>query len=188
VDVTVRTLALDDAAELAAAAEVLAPAFGAGAFSASRIGELAADPARLVLGAWTGSRLVCLGMAERVVPSLRFFEPYGADALALLARHRIGHLSSMATASDVRARGIGQRVARELCAWLSEHGCDLAVAASWVSGGPNPSAPGLEKLGFRPIARSSGEAHRMHNLGGRPCPICGVPCACSGILFVRALD
>ena len=85
-------------------------------------------------------------------------------------------------------RGIGQRVAHELLAWLAEGGCDLAVASSWVSGGPNPSLPGLQKLGFRAIAEQPGEVHRVRNLGGRPCPVCGIPCRCTGILLIRRID
>lgn len=182
-DLDVKPLDPADPVALREASAVLQEAFGPG-YPEERLARLSAEPHRLLLTAWHDGHVVCVGMAGRLGDDLRLFASFGEEALALLRRHRVGLLDSMAVAPGLRARGIGQRVAQELMTWLKEGGCDLAVAPSWVSGGPNPSRPGLEKLGFRAIAEQPGEEHRVRNLGGRPCPVCGIPCRCSGILFV----
>jgi GNAT superfamily N-acetyltransferase len=186
-DLDIRPLNDNDQEALREASGVLQEAFGPG-YPEERLARLIQEPARLILGARLDARIVCVGMAVRLGDDLRLFASFGEEALELLRRHRIGLLDSMAVAPGLRARGIGQRVAHKLMAWLADGGCDLAVAPSWVSGGPNPSQPGLEKLGFRAIAEQPGEEHRVRNLGGRPCPVCGIPCRCSGILFVRSLS
>ncbi|MDI1451093.1 GNAT family N-acetyltransferase [Polyangium sp. 6x1] len=186
-DLDIRPLKDTDPGALHEASRVLHEAFGSG-YPEERLARLIQEPARLILSARLDAHIVCVGMAVRLGDDLRLFASFGEEALARLRRHRVGLLDSMAVASGLRAKGIGQRVAHELMAWLIEGGCDLAVAASWVSGGPNPSQPGLEKLGFQAIAEQPGEDHRIRNLGGRPCPVCGIPCRCSGILFVRSLS
>jgi GNAT superfamily N-acetyltransferase len=185
-DLDIKPLNDSDQEALREASSVLHDAFGP-AYPEERLVTLIREPERLILTAQLEGHVVCVGMAVRLGDDLRLFEFYSEDTLTRLRRHRVGLMDSMAVAPGLRAKGIGQRVAHKLMAWLTDGGCDLAVAPSWVSGGPNPSGPGLEKLGFHAIAELAGEVHRVRNMGGRPCSVCGIPCHCSGILFVRAL-
>lgn len=74
-----------------------------------------------------------------------------------------------------------------LTGWLREQGCEVVAAASWGTGGPDTSRGLFERHGFGAVQDIPGETYRLTNLKGRPCPVCGIPCECSGTLLVRSV-
>lgn len=186
--VTVERLRPDDDAAIAAARDLLATAFGSGGYPSERMKAFANDASTLVACAWLDSTLVGVAVARTTMDLRGAFGTFGEPALERLRDAKVGVLESGTVATSFRGRGIGRDVTRWLMQWLREQKCTLAVAASWNSGGAQTSRPVLERLGFRAIAESSSEVYRLTNLNGRPCPVCGAPCRCTGTLFVLPLE
>lgn len=148
----------------------------------------ARDASTFVACAWSESKVVGVAVARAAVDVRGAFGTFGEPALEQLRDARVGVLESGTVAASFRGRGIGREATRRLMEWLRKQRCTLAVAASWNSGGAQTSRPVLERLGFRAIAESSSEVYRLTNLNGRPCPVCGAPCRCTGTLFVLPLE
>lgn len=185
--VTVERLLPDDDAAIGAACDLLTAAFGSGGYPPERIKAFASDASTFVACAWSESKLVGVAVARTGVDLRGAFGAFGQPALEQLRNGKVGVLESGTVAASFRGRGIGREATHRLLHWLSEQRCTLAVAASWNSGGAQTSRPVLERLGFRAIAESSSEVYRLTNLNGRPCPVCGAPCRCTGTLFVLPL-
>lgn len=185
---TVERLRPDAPAAIVAACELLTTAFGSGGYPPERIKAFASDSSTLVGCAWLESKLVGVAVARTHVDLRAAFAGFGEPALEQLRGATVGVLESGTVASSFRGRGIGSNVTGWLMQWLREQSCTLAVAAAWNSGGAQTSRGVLERLGFRAIADSSGEVYRLTNLNARPCPVCGIPCRCTGTLFVLPLE
>ena len=123
--------------------------------------------------------------AQRLSPvGLSYYDRFGRTACAILDRHTVGSLASLAVRPNLRGQGIGQRLTEEVIRRLRHMGCDLLVAISWASGGSYPSRPLFEKLGFRYIAEAPDVYLEDSLERGLVCDFCGGACHCSGILYV----
>lgn len=186
--ISIESLRADDDAAIAAACELLTAAFGPGGYSEERVRSFALDPSTNVAGAWSNGQLIAVGVARVAVDLRAAFAVFGNAAIDELAHGKVGVLESGTVAAPFRGSGVGRAASSWLLQWLREQRCTRAVAASWNSGTGQTSRPVLERLGFRAIAENKGEDYRLTNLGGRPCPVCGAPCRCSGTLFVLELS
>jgi GNAT superfamily N-acetyltransferase len=183
----IERLSAEAGGDIADAVAILTAAFGGG-LTAERLRGMAADPRTFVAIARVSGRVACVGTAALDVDLDARFGGFGDAALAPLRGRRAGALESGATAPEARRRGLGRRTAETLLRWLKDGGCEVVAAGSWASGSADRSRGLLERLGFRAVADISGEAYRLRNLAGRPCPICGAPCRCSGTLFILEID
>src|SRR5262245_25112508 len=167
--VQVGWLSASDAPSLDAATELLACEIGR--FSREKLAQLASGGASRVAIGRMGpeGRIVGVGAGELRRNDIRKLEVFGRDAIADLRGRALGILSSFAVDSELRKRGIGRTLANALIGWLRGEGCQVLVATSWDWGGPNPSLPGLEGIGFATRARVDGETYRRTNLGGESC-------------------
>lgn len=186
--ITIQPLHPDDDAAIATACDLLTAAFGQGGYSEERVRSFASDPSTNVAGAWSNGQLIGVAVARVAVDVRGAFATFGTAAIDEISRGKVGVLESGTVAASFRGAGIARAASNWLLQWLREQGCTRAVAASWNSGTGQTSRPVLERLGFRAIAESNSEEYRVTNLGGRPCPVCGAPCRCSGTLFVLELQ
>ncbi len=176
---------------LAVALDLLDEGLGRGAYQADELTRFAGSRAHLVLGATVDpgpAPLAAVAVAELLSPAnLSYYQRFGAAAVELIGRHRVGSLSALAVRPPLRCRGVGTAVTSEVVRWAQRQGCDILVAVSWISDGPNPSRPLFEKLGFRFVA-SAPDVYLDDSLErGLVCPFCVGPCRCAGALYTLDL-
>jgi ribosomal protein S18 acetylase RimI-like enzyme len=172
---------------IADALDLLCDGLGRGAYHQADLTALAGAEWSLVLGATLEvdpMPLVGVAVAELLSPSnMSYYHRFGEDAVDLIGRHTVGNLSALAVRPHLRGQGIGQCMTAEVMRWLRRRDCDLLVATSWLSGGPNPSRPLFEKLGFHFIAEAP-DVYLQESLErGLVCPFCNGHCHCRGALY-----
>ena len=170
--------------ELAAAADLLCESLGENAFSADGLGAKVAEGALLMLLFEEGI-LRGAGLSEVLGEDRAWFAPFGEAGRAAMGAGKVGLLTGMAVAPGHRARGLGAALAGPLLRHLEEQGCARIIAVSWLSGGPNPSGPLLERLGFEPVCEAADVFWEDSRRYGLVCPTCGGDCRCAGRLYVR---
>jgi GNAT superfamily N-acetyltransferase len=142
-------------------------------------------------GALAGAIIACT-----VDPATaRYYAPFGAAALELFDRGDgdpgrgagVGSLRDLAVVPDARGQGVGRTLAEAALRFLTDAGCARAVTLSWVHGGPHPSRPLFERLGFTSLGEAREFYLEQSLREGWRCRSCAGACRCSAILFVREL-
>jgi GNAT superfamily N-acetyltransferase len=172
---------------IADALDLLCEGLGRGAYYQADLTALAGAERSLVLGAThevDPTPLVGVAVAELLSPTnMSYYHRFGEHAVDLIGRHTVGNLSALAVRPHLRGQGIGQCMTAEVMRWLRRSGCDLLVAISWLSGGPNPSRPFFERLGFQFVAEAP-DVYLQESLErGLVCPFCNGHCHCRGALY-----
>jgi len=171
-------------AACAAAAELLCESLGEKAFTAEGLEAKVAEGALLML-LFEEGLLRGAGLCEVLGEDRAWFAPFGEAGRLAMGEGRVGLLTGMAVSPGHRAKGRGAALAGPLLRHLVEQGCARIVAVSWLSGGPNPSGPLLERLSFVPVVEAPGVFLEDSRRYGLVCPTCGGDCMCAGRLYVR---
>ena len=166
------------------AAALLNESLGENAFTAAGLTDRVAQGALLLL-LFVDDQLCGAALGEVLDEDRTWFAPFGTAGRAAIGEGPTGLLTGIAIRPGHRAQGRGQTLARPLLRHLEDRGCTRIIAVSWLSGGPNPSGPLLERLGFVPIIEAADvflDDSRRHGL---VCPTCHGDCRCPGLLYLR---
>lgn len=98
-----------------------------------------------------------------------------------------GLLNGLATDKNYRHRGIGRTLTHLSVEELKFLGCTTIFIESWVSGMKGQSQELLRKQGFKEIARVPNYWKKLSEEENFECPVCGIPCHCTAILFIKNL-
>jgi len=102
----------------------------------------------------------------------------------------IGLLDSVAVAHEMKGKGIGGKLLDACCKELIEKGAEVLCAMAWkdVDGNVNIDSL-LRKLGMFPSIEITGYWNRfVASPGGHDCPVCGRPCKCSAVLYIKHIE
>lgn len=185
----VRALVAADRDLLAEIAPIYEEALGRNCTSVAELERQARDPRCRVVAALRDDTLVGAASATLLRrEDAPFYAPFGEEAAERIGRLATGSVSAVAVAPALRGMGLGRRLVDDCLAWLAGERAELAIALSWVSGGPNTSRALFEHAGFRVVGEVP-EFYREYSVRtGLVCPTCGgPPCTCAAILFEKSL-
>jgi GNAT superfamily N-acetyltransferase len=126
-------------------------------------------------------------LGRLLVPGdLDYYRRFGELAARAFDSGTVGSLEALAVKPEARRRGLGRALVSAVEAWLFEAGSAWVVVVGWDSGRPDSSLPLLRAMGHG----ESGRVDRFYEDESREvgwaCPVCGVPCVCGAVLFVRS--
>jgi len=113
--------------------------------------------------------------------------PNSDERNALSVHKTIGLLDSVAVAQEIKGKGVGSELISACCKELAARGADVLCAMAWkdVNGNANISDL-LKKTGMSPSIEIRGYWNRfVTSPDGHDCPICGRPCRCSAVLYMK---
>lgn len=96
-----------------------------------------------------------------------------------------GVIKSVAVHPDFRHHGIGTTLTIEAMKRLEGMSTRIFTALSWDSGKPDSSPKMFEKLGYKNILRVRDYWYHDSLEKKYECPICGNPCHCNAIFYVK---
>ena len=172
---------------LAAAQELLNRHLGENLYSRERLLGVASDD-EAMLATWDEGVVLGAAVARLIYPAdAGYYRDFGPTATDIFATHRVGSLEALAVDGDHRHQGIGRQLTLEQMSWLARHGCDVAVAVSWLSGEDGTSAGMYRELGFKgtPPVPDFYLAESMRERW--TCPVCRGPCRCAAAFYWRPL-
>ena len=106
---------------------------------------------------------------------------------ALNTHRTIGLLDSVAVAQEMKGKGIGSELIDACCEELVARGADVLCAMAWKDVNGNANIGNLlKKTGMSPSIEIMGYWNRfVASLEGHDCPVCGRPCKCSAVLYMK---
>ena len=157
-------------------------------YSPDRLADIALDDEAL-LTAWEAEGVLGAAVARLLYPEDgQYYRAFGAVATDLFPANRVGSLEALAVDAGHRHLGIGRSLTLDQLSWLGRHGCNVAVAVSWLSGGTGQSEGMYRDLGFSgtpPVA----DFYLAESIRDRwTCPVCHGACRCSAAFYWRRLD
>lgn len=122
---------------------------------------------------------------EKVDPILHM--PDGPERDEILGYERIGYLASVAVADSAKRKGAGKLMVAAAEREFDRRRVDVSCAMAWksVSGTVNISEV-LKRAGMEEVKEFSGYWNDPRAFpNGHDCPVCGNPCSCSAVYFLK---
>jgi len=109
---------------------------------------------------------------------------------ALNTHRTIGLLDSVAVAQEMKGKGIGSELIDVCCKELAARGADVLCAMAWKDVNGNANIGNLlKKTGMSPSIEIMGYWNRfVASPEGHDCPVCGRPCKCSAVLYMKLIQ
>jgi ribosomal protein S18 acetylase RimI-like enzyme len=186
----VRRLTLDDDGLIAGAVAVFAEGLGPGYVTAGDLAAVVAAgrPEAAVLVGVVGAEVAGAAIMDRASPALlarmRAAAAAAGHPLADLGSRATGQLRTGAVRRGFRRQGLGAELMTRRLALLRDAGCTSVVALAWLSGRSDTSEGLLRAHGFERVAEIPDCWQADPPDRGPPCPVCGLPCRCTGAVHV----
>jgi GNAT superfamily N-acetyltransferase len=145
------------------------------------------DPTATLLVARLDGQVAGAALGRLLVPGdLDYYLRFGDAAERAFEAGTVGSLEALAVAPTARHRGRGRALVDAVAAWLFGAGSASIVAVGWDSGRPDSSLPLLRAMGYAESTRVDRFYEEESLQAGWGCPVCGMPCTCGAVLFLRA--
>jgi ribosomal protein S18 acetylase RimI-like enzyme len=182
-NVVITELNLNDSRVIGESLKLLNRTQGQGLFRSEYLTEKASSSEALVLVGFIDDRLVSVGCAE-IIKEFDCYKRFDASIGERMNGSKVGSLCTLSVHEDHQGRGLGQKMTSQRMGWLEDHGCDLVLGVSWVSGLIHTSNRVFEKFGFRAVSEVNEFYREDAEMHPFDCPGCKVqPCECSAILY-----
>jgi GNAT superfamily N-acetyltransferase len=174
---------------LEAARMLLDDLLGAGLYPAAKAADIAQDREAQLLVAREGDDVLGAAVCRLLYPEdADYYRAFGATALDLFSRHRVGSLEALAVRPPSQRRGLGSQLTRAQMGWLAAAGRDVAVAVSWIPDSVSASGPMYQRLGFTGTAPVANFYLEESMEEGWTCPQCQGPCHCAAAMYYARLS
>jgi GNAT superfamily N-acetyltransferase len=182
-DFIITQITPDDSQLFPAALELLNRTQGRDIFGPQYMSERTSDPRSLALGAFAGTELVGVGVAQ-LLSDFEYYQPFDPKISSELKGKTVGSFSTLCVHERFRGKGIGKRLSQRRLEWLIERKCEVILGVSWVSGLPHTSDRVFEAMGFKAVKTVPNFYHDTSLKHPFSCPGCErSPCTCSAILY-----
>jgi|WetSurMetagenome_2_1015567.scaffolds.fasta_scaffold490848_2 GNAT superfamily N-acetyltransferase len=181
--ITIRQITPDDHQLFSDALELLNRTQGRDLFGPQYMSERTNDPKSFAVGAFAGTELVGVGVAQ-LVNEFEYYQPFNPNISFELKGKNVGSFSTLCVHERFRGRGIGKQLSQKRLEWLMERKCEVILGVSWMSGLQHTSDRLFKTLGFKAVntvANFYREASLKHPFS---CPGCKrSPCICSATFY-----
>jgi len=179
----IRQITPDDRQLFPAALELLNRTQGRDIFGPQYMSERTNDPRSLVLGAFAGTELVGVGVAQ-LLSDFEYYQPFDPKISSELKGKTVGSFSTLCVHERFRGKGLGKRLSQRRLEWLRERKCQVILGVSWISGLPHTSDRVFEAIGFKAVKAVSNFYRDSSLKHPFSCPGCEKsPCICSAVLY-----
>ncbi len=105
----------------------------------------------------------------------------------LISKKKIGLFDSVAVRNDMKGNGIGTELSTACYNEFENREVDIICAMAWKSVDGTTNIDGiLRRMGMTAQLEIPGYWNQMvDSPGGHDCPVCGRPCSCSAVLYMK---
>jgi GNAT superfamily N-acetyltransferase len=144
------------------------------------------DPTATLVVTRLDGQIAGAALGRLLVPGdLDYYLRFGDPVERAFKAGTVGSLEALAVAPAARHRGRGRALVGAVAAWLFGAGSASIVVVGWDSGRADSSLPLLRAMGYAESTRVDRFYEEESLEAGWSCPVCGVPCTCGAILFLR---
>jgi transcriptional regulator with XRE-family HTH domain/ribosomal protein S18 acetylase RimI-like enzyme len=98
---------------------------------------------------------------------------------------KIGVIKTVAVYNKYQGYGIGKKIIEKCYDVLLDKGIDSACSIAWKNGDVTNVGGILNSLGFREFTSKENYWKEDSEEKGYNCPICGNPCNCTGVIYIK---
>lgn len=150
----------------------------------------AEDPNCVSLGSFLNDELVGVLIGHIITPeeitqANEYLQKY--DLPLFSQDDKVALIKSIAVQKEHRRHGLATHMTTQAIEDFINMGCNKAFALSWVSNRPDSSPRMFGKLGFENLVEIKDYWTQDSIQKGYACPVCGHPCHCSAIYYLKTL-